>query len=180
MSWAAYKKGQRCSICTGNKRKTISEVYDYIFSNGDLCLSNNYNGAFSYLKIKCGKCNKVYNSTWTNYQSGKRCVNCAILNRTGENSYLWKGGISCEPYCDVWLDKDYKESIKKRDNYQCQNDSCFETSTRLCLHHINYIKKDCNPKNLITLCTSCNTRANTNREFWEIYYKQKIRSIYNG
>ena len=38
--------------------------------------------------------------------------------KIGENNPNWKGGISCEPYCDVWLDKHFKESIKERDGYK--------------------------------------------------------------
>lgn len=79
----------------------------------------------------------------------------------------WKGGISCEPYCDVWLDKNFKDSIKKRDDYTCQNCSNIKN---LCIHHINYIKKDYNPNNLITLCISCNSKANFDRNIWESFY----------
>lgn len=83
----------------------------------------------------------------------------------------WKGGISAEPYCEVWNDRGYKESIKERDNYQCQNPTCQkENEIDLMVHHINYKKKDCTPSNLITLCRSCNSRANFNRENWEKLY----------
>ena len=89
---------------------------------------------------------------------------------SGKNNSNWKGGISCEPYCDVWIDKDFKESIKERDGYQCLNPMCLKNSKTLCIHHINYIKKDCNPKNLITLCNSCNSKANYNREWHKEQY----------
>ena len=96
--------------------------------------------------------------------------------KTGSNHHNWKGGISCEPYCDAWADKEYKKGIKKRDNNVCQN--CGITnllslkafSQNLSIHHINYNKKDCGPDNLITLCRSCNTRANYNRDYWQNYY----------
>lgn len=88
----------------------------------------------------------------------------------GENNPMWKGGTSHEPYCIVWKFKEYKESIKERDNYECQNPFCHGTSSRLCIHHINYNKKDCRRNNLITICNSCNPRANTNRLFWKCLY----------
>lgn len=98
------------------------------------------------------------------------------LALSGENSPNWKGEISCEPYCDIWLDKEYKENIKERDNYQCQNPDCWGNCSHLSLHthHINYIKKDCIPQNLITLCCGCNMRANTNREYWQQLYENII------
>lgn len=97
----------------------------------------------------------------------------------------WKGGVSFEPYCEVWRDEEYKEDIKERDDYQCQNPYCwnktrnFPKGKDLMLHHINYEKKDCTPFNLISLCRSCNARANFDRESWERLYtfvmKEKLK-----
>lgn len=100
----------------------------------------------------------------------------------GENHPNWKGGISCEPYCDVWTDKEYKESIKDRDGYKCLNPACFGNIHRLSVHHIDYNKKNCGPENLIILCTSCNSRANSEREWHESWYKAIIyrRNLVNG
>lgn len=89
----------------------------------------------------------------------------------------WKGGISCEPYCDAWADKEYKKSILERDGYRCQNPDCWKTAKRLALHHIDYNKKNCTPWNMITLCTSCNTRANKNRKYWQKFYKEIMKTI---
>lgn len=99
---------------------------------------------------------------------------------SGENSPVWKGGISCEPYCEQWKDQEYKESIKERDGYKCLNPECNKTSHRLCVHHIDYIKKNCHPLNLITVCTSCNMKANFNREWHKSWYQAIIfrRSYY--
>ena len=97
--------------------------------------------------------------------------------RMGSDAPNWKGGISCEPYCDAWADKEYKEDIRKRDNYQCQNPSCsiFKLYARkLDLHHIDYDKKNCSPINLISLCRNCNTKANGNRRYWQKFYMQLI------
>jgi len=99
----------------------------------------------------------------------------------GEKHPNWKGGISCEPYCEIWTDKEYKDSIRKRDNYKCQNPDCWKTfnpDKALSIHHINFIKKDCNPKNLITLCSSCNSRANKNRKKCIVFYQTIIEEKY--
>jgi len=97
-----------------------------------------------------------------------------------ENNPNWKGGISCEPYCDVWLDEEYKQSIRDRDNNTCQNPDCWHNcdDKPLHIHHIDYIKKNCVPRNLITLCNSCNTRANFNREEWTMFYQEIIERKY--
>lgn len=91
--------------------------------------------------------------------------------KVGNESHAWKGGVSAEPYCEQWIDIDYKESIRERDNHECKNPDCWKTSNRICIHHIDYNKKNCHPNNLIALCNSCNCRANWNREYWEIFYK---------
>ena len=103
-----------------------------------------------------------------------------LIKLSGPNHWNWQGGISAEPYCDVWLDKEYKESIRKRDNYKCQNPSCWNNYNHLTLHihHIDYNKKNCHPFNLISLCNSCNSRANHNRLFWEkLYQKEKVDAV---
>lgn len=89
---------------------------------------------------------------------------------SGPNSPCWKGGISKGEYCDVWVDQEYKDEIKKWDNYECQNPYCRKISERLCIHHINYNKLDCHFSNLITVCISCNARANFHRKYWRRLY----------
>ncbi|MFA5025115.1 MAG: NUMOD3 domain-containing DNA-binding protein [Candidatus Shapirobacteria bacterium] len=97
----------------------------------------------------------------------------------GENNPMWKGGISCEPYCTQWSDVEYKRWLKyERDRGKCQNPCCSGKFTLLCLHHINYDKKDCRPVNLITVCMSCNGVANGDREWWEAWYNEIIRRKY--
>jgi hypothetical protein len=101
-----------------------------------------------------------------------------IVKFMDENNPNWQGGIAAEPYCDIWLDQDYKESILERDSYECQNPGCWKTSIRLCLHHIDYIKKNCDPWNLLTLCLSCNSRANFDKECWQALYQSIMEEKY--
>jgi len=93
-----------------------------------------------------------------------------IMSGTGNPN--WKGGISYEEYCPVWKDKEYKDEIKERDGYTCQNPLCWGKSKKLCIHHIDYNKKNCGPNNLITLCFSCNARANFKRKTWKVLYEK--------
>ncbi len=88
----------------------------------------------------------------------------------GEKCYLWKGGISFEPYSSKF-NKQLKKEIKKRDNFTCQNCNKKEN---LCIHHIDYNKQNCSHNNLITVCNSCNSKFNFNREKWTEYFKNNF------
>ena len=90
-----------------------------------------------------------------------------------DNHWCWNGGASLKGYCFEFT-ADLKEVIKHRDGYKCQNPNCWGTSSRLSIHHIDYDKKNCVLDNLITLCASCNSRANTNRGYWEELYSVMI------
>ena len=98
----------------------------------------------------------------------------------GDGNPNWKGGISIEPYCDAWKDRDFKKDIKARDNHECQNPDCRKTSKGLTVHHIDYEKKNCHPMNLITLCVSCNARANYNRQQWQEFFTNQNNVLKTG
>ena len=83
----------------------------------------------------------------------------------GDKCRFWKGGISFEPYSIDWT-KTLKQSIRQRDKYICQ--MCGESGKYV--HHIDYDKKNCNSENLITLCNSCHTKTNYNRDYWVDYF----------
>ncbi len=95
------------------------------------------------------------------------------ISKSGANHPNWKGGVSIEPYCNVWSDNEYKNDIKNRDGNLCLNPYCLHHSNNLVIHHIDYIKKNCHPFNLITVCVSCNAMANKDRK-WHTYWYQAI------
>lgn len=97
---------------------------------------------------------------------------------SGENHPQWRGGISAEPYCQEWQFGDIKDYIKERDQGRCLNPRCDGTKDRVCVHHVNYIKKDCSRINLITLCIGCNSRANFNRKSWTALYQLILNQRY--
>jgi 5-methylcytosine-specific restriction endonuclease McrA len=92
----------------------------------------------------------------------------------------WFDGSRC-PYCSGYFKwtKDYKEEIKERDNYQCLNPYCFHNDNVLSVHHIDYTKTICGPDNLITLCRSCNSRANFDRKWHTQWYRIILNKRYN-
>ncbi len=101
--------------------------------------------------------------------------------RKKENNPNWKGGILEHPYCEKWTEK-LKERIRERDNRICQECSKTEKENieKLSVHHIHYDKENCYP-DLISLCVSCNTRANGNRYYWEEHFMKilKRRNLLN-
>lgn len=90
----------------------------------------------------------------------------------GEKHHNWKGGISKFPYSQDWTD-DLKDAIRKRDGYKCQ--LCIGTNgdTSLDVHHIDYDKENCDPKNLISLCKNCHSKTNYNRDKWIRWFNNR-------
>jgi hypothetical protein len=64
-------------------------------------------------------------------------------------------------YSINWTDT-LKKAIRERDHYVCQ--LCLKNGW--VVHHIDYDKKNCDPKNLITLCRKCHAKTNYNRNIW--------------
>jgi len=84
------------------------------------------------------------------------------------NNPNWRGGKSFEEYSLDWTET-LKRAIRERDNYICQICSKYGDD----VHHKDYDKKNCNPDNLITLCDSCHSKTNYNREYWILFFKIK-------
>lgn len=86
----------------------------------------------------------------------------------GKKSGFWKGGITNTPYPSDFSDR-LKDKIRKRDNNVCRNcGALFHFNQKLDVHHINYIKTDNTPKNLISLCKSCHSLTTTcDRNYWQ-------------
>jgi len=96
----------------------------------------------------------------------------AMLGKTGELCPAWKGGKSFEPYTTNWT-KTLKRSIRERDHYTCQLCGRQQEDIAFSVHHIDYNKDNCNPKNLITLCRSCHPKTNYNRDYWIKYFNDE-------
>jgi 5-methylcytosine-specific restriction endonuclease McrA len=66
------------------------------------------------------------------------------------------------------------------DKYKCLNPYCSKKSSKLHIHHIDYNKKNCHPSNLITICNSCNSMANKDRNWHQTWYQAIIKNRYGG
>jgi len=106
-------------------------------------------------------------------KQGRENIRLAMKGKyAGEKNYFWKGGLSYEPYSVEWTET-LKKSIRERDHYICQ--LCSKDGYPV--HHIDYDKKNCDPKNLITLCEKCHRKTNDNRNYWITYFKNKLFSV---
>lgn len=63
-----------------------------------------------------------------------------------------------------------KNEIKERDGNQCQSPHCNKENKSLLVHHIDNIKHNNHPKNLITLCFSCHSKVTMSRGRKVKYY----------
>lgn len=107
-----------------------------------------------------------------------RCRTCWDMYNIGERNPSWKGGISFEPYAVGWSRR-LKESVRKRDNYTCQEcgkpqAECLE---KLCVHHIDYNKQNLDIKNLISLCRSCHSNLAGRPAWAEPKYKEHVCNL---
>lgn len=91
----------------------------------------------------------------------------------------WMGGISYEPYGKEF-NKELKELVREKYNRICRycGKSEIELKTKLCVHHIDYNKKNNSPNNLLPLCNKCHSKTNRNREYWTIFYQNIINQKY--
>jgi len=89
---------------------------------------------------------------------------------TGENCWLWKGGLSSEPYCHRF-NEGLRERIRGdfgRTCYICAK-SEEANGEHLAVHHVDYQKSQgCKGQkwSLIPLCHACHNRTNHNRWHW--------------
>jgi hypothetical protein len=108
---------------------------------------------------------------------GEKISQNRVGKHCGSDHRCWNGGVSLI-YGQGW--RSFRNSIKKRDGDQCMNPECCGSGTRLAVHHIDYDKTNRHPQNLITVCTTCNIKANKNRDYWMSLYSGITRSfLYN-
>ena len=97
--------------------------------------------------------------------------------RVGDKNPNWLGGKSFEPY-NHHFNNSLKEKIRNRDSRLCQlcGKTEKENKRKLAVHHIDYVKENCNEENLLSLCMGCNIKVNVNRIFWTGFFVGYILS----
>jgi hypothetical protein len=111
------------------------------------------------------------------YNKDKEMSEEQRIKLSKENHWNWLGGISENPYPKEFNPK-LKLKIRTRDNFTCclcgktEREQLEELNRVLTVNHIDFNKNNCNEKNLNTLCTSCNTKINRERDYWTNYFNQ--------
>jgi hypothetical protein len=175
-----YKDSKQCSICY---RKSLQGKTHPMFGSNHNGHKNPHWRGISLLHF-CKDCSCHISKT--SYYGQGRCKSCArkyqYKTRPKTHPAYIDGNCKCK-YPSIFNNK-LKEQIRNRDRYTCQN--CGMTKRQqwlwlkwqLPVHHIDYNKENCGVQNLITLCNRCNIKANSNRSYWKLFYKEKIGVIY--
>jgi len=173
--------GGSCPECNNFTYWNIDKVKQFAKEKGYKCLSKTFKTTEYKIKLQC-IFGHVFNMRWDIFTSGAECPECQYIqhsiNLSGSGNPNWKGGIQNLPYCELWSNIDFRESIKFRDNYSCLNPCCNKKSNIIVIHHIDYNKENCERNNLITLCNSCNVIANYDRMWHESWYKAILYKRY--
>ncbi len=98
-----------------------------------------------------------------------------LEGRKGSNNGRWRGGLGNLPY-PLEFNSALKERIRERDNHTCQLCGVpqVECIRKLDVHHIDYNKENLADENLISLCSSCNSKVNSHRNYWRVYFTSII------
>lgn len=192
--------GERFFYCSGNDGKCCSLSCNVRYRNSIIVMKESTKKAISksligYKHTDKTKQNMKYrpqvlkvangewNPMWDPKTVEKRRKNVLENNLmpSGDKHPLWKNGrVSDGGYPNIFSHK-LKRQIKERDGYICQNPLCYKNKhkDKLHIHHIDYNKHNNKKENLITLCNSCNVRANQKRNFHQKFYVwfQECRGI---
>lgn len=183
-----FKKGQ--SLQKGKYR--LSTILNLWFSPRKLKRKFTPKIKIPFKKV-CIKCNKIF---YTLRNNQKYCINpCRYtfekghiqpkewidkqrIKISGDKCWLWKGGISKEPY-GIEFSNLLRERIRRRDKFTCQECGFIQNQLgyKLIVHHIDFNKKNNHPSNLISLCRSCHAQTNYNRNDWIEYFQNKVNGI---
>jgi len=181
----------RCKKCAAKERvKTPEKCSRYIDGRSLKKYFCKCGKEITYPNKGCTSCSKIgsnnpfygkHHTLRTKKRIKKAMTGLMVLDKNPN----WRGGTEFTPYA-FEFNEILKEQIRKRDNHTCQNCSISEdkhlltVGKVLTVHHIDYNKENSKINNLITLCYSCNSKANFNRTYWLNYYQKKLQEIKNG
>ena len=115
---------------------------------------------------------------------GYRKISEANINRIGDKSPAWKGGIAYLPYCEKF-DNNFKNRVREFFNCCCYvcGKSEEDNKRKLDVHHVNYNKDTCcdDSKPLfVPLCRSCHSKTQSDREYWKEFFIVSLEYLTNN
>lgn len=145
--------------------KFCSRKCNDIYRSKNSIGNNNPNWKEKIVKM-CLVCNKDFEVYLHRKDNAKFCSKkCMDIYRSGENSSLWKGGKSFEPYCPRFNNRKKEEIRNQYDRkcYLCGKDEKNNITKngkikKLSVHHLDMDKEQgCNGKGwkLVPLCIHC-------------------------
>ena len=166
-------KGQKGRKHSEETKQKMSEIRKKIWGNNEFKEKMSGTNSYRYGKTEsiefCNLQSKIKKKFWTLNPDKKLFA---------EKNPNWNGGSSFEPYA-VEFNEKLKDKIRKRDSNSCVYCGSKTNPRKLPIHHIDYNKKNNSELNLITLCDSCHSYSNYNRNKWEfcltILQKYNIR-----
>ena len=159
----SYAKG---SIRTDSFKKRVSEFQ----KRRPRSLGRHYIMS-EEIKNKISLANKGKNRT---EETKKKMSEARIGKFAKEKHPGWLGGKSFEPYNIDWTNT-LRRSIRERDFYTCQVCKEPQGDVAFSIHHIDYNKQNNDTKNLTTLCHSCHSKTNFNRNFWIDFFQNNYQ-----
>lgn len=162
---------ERCAKSFEIKTSLLNE------NAGRFCSYNCY-WATGRLLLVCEQCKKNFSVHKSRKGEDRPCRFCSVKcyqeYYVGPVTFSWLGGKSFEPY-PAKFNNALKEMIRKRDNFKCRicQTNQDENERALSVHHIDYDKNNIDPSNLISLCDTCHTKTNFNRDAWELFFKSR-------
>jgi len=101
VSWDNFKQGYKCPVCFGSFKHTLKYIKNRFNMINYTLLSESYNNAHAYLNVRCDKGHE-YETTYNNFQQGKRCLSCNIDNVTSKSEIeiqkfitLYRENVDC-------------------------------------------------------------------------------------
>lgn len=133
------------------------------------------------ITCKCAFCDKEIYLPKRKIKKKNFCsIMCANRERAKEQmGGLWEEGKSFGQYGLAWTRK-LRKTIRERDNYICQlcNKQKTQLKKDLFIHHIDYMKINNLPFNLISLCNSCHTLTNHKRKYFTKFFQNYLSDKY--
>lgn len=98
MRFGDFQQGKRCRFCSGNIKKDITYVEEYLLKNNYKIQQDYYCNNLKKISMICPKGHET-DISWANFQRGHRCAKCSHLISSGHQEifdFLIKSGLNKE------------------------------------------------------------------------------------